>query len=160
MTKFDDIIEVILEHEGGYVNDPKDLGGETKYGITKRFYPDLDIKNLSKDEARKIYYEDYWLRFKVPEIPDQLKHIYFDMCVNQGVGTAVKIIQKALNSKGANLKVDGGLGPNTIKTLHEKKICKDRLTCYRLKHYYDLVNKKPEQERFLFGWFRRAKSLT
>ena len=46
---FNKIIEKVLEHEGGYVNDPTDLGGETKYGITKRFYPDVDIKNLTKD---------------------------------------------------------------------------------------------------------------
>ena len=53
-TTFDEIIEIVLEHEGGYVNDPKDLGGETKYGITKRFYPDVDIKNLTKEEAEAL----------------------------------------------------------------------------------------------------------
>ena len=51
-TQFDEIIDHVLEHEGGYVNDPKDLGGETKYGITKRFYPDVDIKNLTKEDAK------------------------------------------------------------------------------------------------------------
>ena len=86
---FNEIIEKVLEHEGGYVNDPTDLGGETKYGITKRFYPDVDIKNLTKEQAKEIYYKDYWIRYKVPEVPDHLRHIYFDMCINQGVGTAV-----------------------------------------------------------------------
>ena len=52
-TTFDEIIEKVLEHEGGYVNDPDDLGGETKYGITKRFYPDVDIKNLTIDGAKE-----------------------------------------------------------------------------------------------------------
>ena len=56
---FDEIIEQVLEHEGGYVNDPKDLGGETKYGITKRFYPDVDIKNLTIDGAKEIYKKEY-----------------------------------------------------------------------------------------------------
>ena len=59
MKSFEEIINKVLEHEGGYVNDPTDLGGETKYGITKRFYPDLDIKNLTKEEAKQIYYNDY-----------------------------------------------------------------------------------------------------
>ena len=53
LTTFNNIIEVVLQHEGGYVNDPNDLGGETKYGITKRFYPDVDIKNLTKEAPIK-----------------------------------------------------------------------------------------------------------
>ena len=54
LTEFKDIIKVTLKHEGGYVNDPKDLGGETNMGITKRFYPDLDIKNLTVEYATEI----------------------------------------------------------------------------------------------------------
>ena len=156
LTKFDDIIDIVIKHEGGYVNDPKDLGGETKYGITKRFYPDVDIKKLTVAEAKQIYYDDYWVKNKVPQMPDNLKHIYFDMCINQGKGTAVKVLQRAVNSKGGDLEVDGGLGPKTIEAINKYKPCDNRTRCYRLKHYYDLVNKKPEQEKFLFGWFRRA----
>ena len=61
-----------------------------------------------------------------------------------------------MNAKGADLKVDGGFGPSTLEAIHKHKPCDNRVRCYRLKHYYDLVNKKPEQEKFLFGWFRRA----
>ena len=114
-TTFDEIIDGVLEHEGGYVNDPKDLGGETKYGITKRFYPDVDIKNLTVKEAKQIYYDDYWVKNKVPQMPDNLKHIYFDMCINQGKGTAVKVLQRAVNSKGGDLEVDGGINPARAK---------------------------------------------
>ena len=60
LTTFDEIIEVTLHHEGGYVHDPKDLGGETNYGIAKRFYPDVDIKNLTEEGAKEIYKKDYW----------------------------------------------------------------------------------------------------
>ena len=155
-TTFDEIIDGVLKHEGGYVNDPKDLGGETKYGITKRFYPDVDIKNLTKEDAKKIYYDDYWVKNKVHKLPDNLKYIYFDMCINQGRGTAVRVLQRAVNSKGGALEVDGGLGPMTLKAINKYKPCDNRVRCYRLKHYYDLVNKRPEQEKFLFGWFRRA----
>ena len=156
MSKFDEIIEGVLKHEGGYVNDPTDLGGETNYGITKRFYPDVDIKNLTEEGAKEIYKKDYWDKNKVDDLPDDLKHIYFDMCVNQGRGTAVRVLQRAINGKGGKIAVDGGFGPGTKGALAKYKPSVERVRCYRLKHYYDLVNKKPEQEKFLFGWYRRA----
>ena len=159
LVEFDDIIEVVLHHEGGYVNDPDDPGGETNFGIAKRSHPDVDIANLTKEGAKEIYYEDYWCGNKVPHMPDDLKHIYFDMCVNQGRGRAVKILQRACNAKGADLAVDGGFGPGTKGALETYKPSLERVRCYRLKHYYDLVNRKPEQERFLFGWFKRALSV-
>ena len=159
LISFDEIIGITLHHEGGYVHDPKDLGGETNYGIAKRFYPEVDIKNLTKEEAKDIYRRDYWIRNKVEELPENLRHIFFDMCVNQGRGTAVKILQRACNAKGADLAIDGGLGPKTEETIKTYKPSLDRVRCYRLKHYYDLVNRKPEQERFLFGWYKRAISI-
>jgi lysozyme family protein len=81
------------------------------------------------------------------------------MCVNQGRGTAVKILQRACNAKGADLAIDGGMGPGTKNAIETYKPSTERVRCYRLKHYYDLVNAKPEQERFLFGWFKRAISI-
>ena len=159
LKEFDDIIEITLEHEGGYVNDPNDLGGETNFGIAKRFYPDVDIENLTKDEAKDIYRRDYWDKNKVDDMPEQLRHIYFDMCVNQGKGTAVKVLQRACNSKKADLKVDGGLGPMTLAAIQKYNPSLPRVRCYRLKHYYDLVNRKPEQEKFLFGWYRRTMEV-
>ena len=106
LISFDEIIDITLKHEGGYVHDPKDLGGETNFGIAKRFYPEVDIKNLTKEEAKDIYRRDYWVRNKVEELPENLRHIFFDMCVTQGRGTAVKILQRACNAKGADLAVD------------------------------------------------------
>jgi|TARA_B100001971_G_scaffold39309_1_gene34387 lysozyme family protein len=156
MSKFDEIIEGVLKHEGGYVNDPTDLGGETNYGITKRFYPDVDIKNLTKEGAKEIYRKDYWDKNKVDDLPDNLKHFFFDCCVNQGRGTAVKILQSAINGKGGDLTVDGGFGPGTKAALDKYTPELERCRMYRVKHYMDLVARKPEQERFLYGWFRRA----
>ena len=154
LTRFDDIIEVVLHHEGGYVNDPDDPGGETNFGIAKRSHPDVDIKNLTKDGAKEIYYQDYWMKNRVPQMPDDLKHIYFDMSINQGRGRDVKILQKAANAKGANLKVDGGLGPKTIGALNGVEL--ERVRAYRIKYYADLVTRKPDLEKFYFGWFRRG----
>ena len=159
LTEFNDIIEVVLHHEGGYVNDPDDPGGETNFGIAKRSHPDVDIANLTKRGAKEIYKETYWDKNKVESLPVYLRHIYFDMCVNQGKGTAVKILQRATNAKGADLKVDGGMGPMTLSAINKYSPELDRVRCYRLKHYYDLVNGKPEQERFIFGWYKRAMEV-
>ncbi len=156
-TTFEEIIEQVLEHEGGYVNDPKDLGGETNFGITKRFYPDVDIKNLTKEQAKEIYKRDYWDKNRIESLPRELWHIFFDMCVNMGRGTAVKILQRAANSRGRNIKVDGGLGPATIGALKGVEV--ERVRAYRVKYYSDLVTKKPEQDKFYFGWFRRATEV-
>jgi len=156
MSKFDEIIEVVLEHEGGYVNDPKDPGGETNYGIAKRSHPDVDIKNLTKEGAKKIYKEVYWDKNKVESLPEDLWHIYFDMCVNQGKSRAVKIIQRAVNGKGGSLTVDGGMGPMTIAAIGKSNVELDRVRAYRVKYYADLVTRKPDLERFYFGWFKRA----
>ena len=154
MKTFNEIIEKVLEHEGGYVNDPKDLGGETKYGITKRFYPDLDIKNLTIEQAKEIYKKDYWDKNRIESLPQELWHIFFDMCVNMGRRTAVKILQRAAVNKGKDIEVDGGLGPKTIAAL--KGVELDRVRAYRVKYYVDLITNKPEQEKFYLGWFRRS----
>jgi lysozyme family protein len=156
MSKFDEIIEVVLEHEGGYVNDPKDPGGETNFGIAKRSHPDVDIKNLTKEGAKEIYKEVYWDKNKVESLPEELWHIYFDMCVNQGKSRAVKIIQRAVNGKGGSLTVDGGMGPMTITAIGKSRVELDRVRAYRVKYYVDLVTRKPDLERFYFGWFKRA----
>jgi lysozyme family protein len=154
LIEFEDIIEVVLKHEGGYVNDPKDPGGETNFGIAKRSHPDEDIENLTKDKAKEIYKKHYWDRNKVERLSENLRHIYFDMCVNQGKNRAVKILQRAANAKGARLKVDGGIGPKTIAAMEGVEL--DRVRAYRIKYYADLVTRKPDLERFYFGWFRRA----
>ena len=78
------------------------------------------------------------------------------MWVNKGRGAAVKILQRAINGNGGNISVDGGFVSGTKAALAKHTPELDRVRCYRVKHYYDLVNKKPEQERFLFGWYRRA----
>tara|TARA_R100000008_G_scaffold49230_1_gene29375 strand:- start:593 stop:1072 length:480 start_codon:yes stop_codon:yes gene_type:complete len=155
LVEFDDIIEKVLEHEGGYVDDPTDAGGETKYGISKRAYPDEDIKELTIERAKELYKRDYWDRYRTSDLPDRLRHIYVDMCINMGGGRAIKILQEACNSKNANkIDVDGGIGPATIKAA--SNVEPFRLRAYRVMFYAELVMKKPEQERFWVGWFRRS----
>ena len=153
-TTFEEIIEQVLEHEGGYVNDPHDAGGETNFGIAKRFYPDVDIKNLTKEQAKKIYHQDYWRPAKCDDVPPRLRHIYFDMCVNFGRSGAVKVLQRAANAKGAGLIVDGKIGPKTINSLD--KVKEGRVRAYRVLKFAKIVIDKPEQEKFWYGWYKRA----
>ena len=157
LTSFNEIIEETLKHEGGYVNDPNDLGGETNFGIAKRFYPTVDNKNLTKEQAKKIYHQDYWRTAKCDEIPSHLRHIYFDMTVNFGRSGAVKVLQRAANSKKAKLEVDGKIGPKTLTVIQKLNI--DRVRAYRVLRFADIIHRKPEQERFWVGWFRRATQV-
>ena len=155
LTTFDEIIEKVLEHEGVYVDDPTDSGGETKYGLSKRAYPDEDIKALTVERAKELYKRDYWDRFRVSQLPSRIRHIYVDMCINMGGGRATKILQEACNSKNSyKIDVDGGIGKDTIKA--SANLEDFRLRAYRVMFYAELVMKKPDQERFWVGWFRRS----
>lgn len=157
MNTFDDCIKHVLKHEGGYVNDPTDLGGETNFGISKRAYPDLDIKELTEEDAKAIYKKDYWDRYKIEKMPEDLRYIYFDMVLNMGYRNAAKVMQRAANAKNPaseRIQVDGKVGPATRKAM--KKVELDRVRSERVLHYARLVFKKPEQHKFWFGWFRRS----
>lgn len=96
---FDICVEHVLRWEGVYSNDPKDPGGETKYGISKRAYPDLDIKALTKEKAKGIYFVDYWQAVGADKMPDGLNLLAFDTAVNCGVKRArVWSMDKSLNT--------------------------------------------------------------
>jgi len=154
--EFNEIIEKVLEHEGGYVNDKDDLGGETKYGITKRFYPHLNIKKLTREQAKEIYYKDYWIPSKAHKLPEHLRYPYFDCVVNTGQRRAVKILQQACNNKNTfEIKEDGLIGAATISAC--KKLEEDRFVSYRILFYSLLISENPTQEKFWYGWYKRAK---
>ncbi len=157
--KFGDAIKVILKHEGGYVNDSDDPGGETNMGISKRAYPEIDIKRLTEAEATAIYYDDYWRPARVEDVPENLRLIYFDMVVNMGKRRATKILQESISAKGIKTSVDGLIGPNTIANAKKSGLEPGRLRSYRVKYYADLVNRKPNLEKFWYGWYRRAKQV-
>ena len=148
-------ITKVIGREGGYVNDPDDPGGETKYGISKKAYPKVDIKNLTLDDAVEIYKDEYWLPTKVERLPDKLQGQYFDMVVNQGIAKSVKILQRACNGKNKDkIEVDGKIGPNTIKAA--RKLESDRLRAYRIMEYSRLAMTRPKLEKYYYGWVRRA----
>lgn len=92
--------------EAGYVNNRNDPGGETKYGISKRSYPDEDIKNLTEERAKELYFRDFWSRLDGDKLYDGVAYQLFDFAVNSGIETAVRYFQRALN-----VADDGHWGP-------------------------------------------------
>ena len=94
---FKEALLFVFKWEGSYVNDPDDPGGETKYGISKRAYPSLDIQSLTPTDAARIYYEDYWAKAGCSELDYPLNVVVFDSAVNCGVGRALYWLRKAKN---------------------------------------------------------------
>lgn len=105
---FDLAFDRLMGHEGGYVNDPRDPGGETNWGISKRSYPTVDVKNLTRDGARAIYRRDFWDRINGDRLHDGVAFQIFDFAVNSGIETAVRALQRALD-----VADDGHWGPRS-----------------------------------------------
>lgn len=114
----DDAIAFVMrpDIEGGYVNDPRDPGGETNYGISKKAYPNEDIKNLTPQRAHEIYRDDYWnpVAGRIVDIAPRLAFLVFDSSVNQGKGAAARMLQGVLRASQ-----DGIIGPKTLEALQE-----------------------------------------
>ena len=89
---FETALKFVLKWEGGYSNDPNDPGGETKYGISKRSYPELDISKLTLKQAKEIYYQNYWLKIGCDELPYPFNIVVFDTAVNMGRRRAMEFL--------------------------------------------------------------------
>lgn len=107
---FNTAFDRLLGHEGGYVNHPNDPGGETNWGISKRSYPQLNIKTLTREQARTIYRKDFWDRVHGDKLHDGVAFQVFDIAVNSGIETAVRMLQRALD-----VADDGHFGPVSLK---------------------------------------------
>ena len=150
---FDKYFERLIGHEGGYVNHPKDPGGETKFGITKRTYPHLDIANLTLAEAKAIYKRDFWDRAKLDQFPAGLAFDVFDAAVNSGIGQSIRFLQRALN-----VADDGIVGPMTLAAMQrqDEEVVQARFNGERL----EFMTKLTTWDSFGRGWARRiAKNL-
>ena len=166
MDLFNKFIAVILKNEGGYVNHPADPGGETRYGIAKRFFPNEDIKNLTISRARELYYSHFWKPMKLEGINDEELALHiFDFGVNAGRGRSVKLIQGIVGAK----PIDGICGPITKGRINSftpiDKCCNEKAISYsaldlfkegRVHYYKNLANRKPELKVFLKGWLNRV----
>jgi len=145
-------LAVILKKEGGYVNDPHDAGGETNMGISKRAFPDVDIKNLDVELASAIYKKYYWNQVKADQLPEGLDLVVFDGAVNSGPAQSAKWLQKALG-----IKADGVIGPVTLVALQDAPIASliDKVLDQRLAFLKSL----PTWSRFGKGWEARVEDI-
>jgi len=144
---FDTAFEVIIGHEGGYVWDKNDPGGETKYGISKRAYPNEDIKNLTLDRAKFLYKRDYWDAVDAESMPGAARLMVFDCAVNTGVGMAKKLLQRAVGTKD-----DGIIGPKTRAAISATPDLAMKFAGYWLQYYTDLSG----WPTYGKGWTRRV----
>lgn len=158
---FEHAIQKVLADEGGYVNHKNDKGGETNFGISKRSYPDVDIKNLTVEQAKDIYYRDFWQKGPYDKLAcGPLAEKVFNTAVNAGNSRAFKLLQQAANACGAKLVIDGVVGPKTIAAINSLD-GKEVLEQYRIEQanfYYSIVARDPNQRVFLKGWLARAAS--
>lgn len=140
----------------GYVNDPQDRGGETKFGVAKNANKDLDITRLTWEQAKAVYFVRYWLAGKCDQLPARLAVLHFDGCVNHGTNRANMFLQRAV---GVN--ADGAIGPVTlakVKAANQmtllNSVCNQREQFYRA-----IVTKNPSQAKYLTGWLRRITEM-
>jgi len=165
---FEQAIELVLSHEGGFQNHPEDrgnwTGGQvgvgqlkgTRWGISAMAYPELDIANLTRTQAIEIYRRDYWKRAGCDKLPDFLRYPYFDVAVNSGPGTAARLLQQA-----AGVTPDGVLGPVTLAAVaarDPRELTEDFLWL-RGEFFADLARRVPSQRAFLPGWILRLTAV-
>jgi lysozyme family protein len=160
-VKFERAVKRVLEFEGGYSNDPVDAGGETKFGISKRSYPNVDIKNLTIEDAKFIYYRDFWepqlyRDFESAELAEKV----FDLAVNVGTNRAHTLLQRALRAVGSPVKEDGVLGKITLAAVNSanETALLAALRSEAAGYYRSIVTKNAGQNRFINGWLKRAYS--
>lgn len=148
---FDTAFTKLIGHEGGYVNDPRDPGGETKFGISKRAYPDVNIASLTLDDARAIYRRDYWDRARCDQLPPQVAFQVFDTAVNSGIGQAIRFLQRAVG-----VADDGQVGPLTMASVRrmDPEAVAARFNGQRL----DFMTRLSTWDTFGKGWARRIAS--
>jgi len=146
---FASAMTILLAVEKGYVVDE---GGETKFGISKRSYPDEDIPNLTIQRATDIYWNDYWMPCKCGKLPWPLSLYVFDSAVNQGQGTAKKMLQQALG-----VTVDGVIGNKTLFAAgRSSKWHAAKFMAIRCFKYTDTRNADNNE----LGWFTRLFEVT
>ena len=183
MQTVTDIAREIVAREGGYVNDPDDPGGATKYGVTiatmRRLGLDLtgdgrvseaDIRRLTRDKAEEIFVEHYFRRPRIADLPEALQPSVFDMYVNAG-SNAVRILQRLLNEMGEGLSVDGALGAITIAAAHRAAdrapdLIADAYGIARRNYYYSIADSRPASRKYARrrdggkgGWITRAEEF-
>lgn len=169
-----DIINSIIAAEGGYVNNSKDSGGPTKYGITiatlscwlGRRASIEEVKKLTKENAYNIYFNKYYIDTNISDLPVVIQPIMLDITINSWIKVATVMLQKAINmlNNDSAIEIDGKLGKRTIK--ESEKLCTikpkelvNTIVSLRKDFYNHIVANTPSQKVFLAGWLNRANSF-
>ena len=153
---FDTCLNMLLKHEGGYVNHPEDPGGMTNLGVTKRTYDEFHgtdineegMRNLEKSDVEPIYRSNYWNRCRCQDLPSGVDWAVFDFAVNAGTGRAAKALQQAVEAEQ-----DGSIGPLTLMKVKDHEVVNiiNRIAIYREQFYRSLST----FDTFGKGWIRR-----
>lgn len=168
MNTFELALKNTLMWEGGFVDDPKDPGGMTYKGISRRYHPNwegwkyVDRREFQEADrcVENFYRLNFWLPLRLDEVPERVAPLIFDTAVNIGTNSAARLVQKALNVCGMDLEVDGIIGQKTLRALKETDLEKFAVIFrgYRIAHYVNLTERVSSNSRFLYGWLRRAFS--
>ena len=146
---FDQVFDKLINHEGGYVFNPHDPGGETKFGISKRSYPHLDIHSLTLADAKTIYRRDFWDRAQCDKLHPDLAFDLFDGAVNSGIGQAIRWLQRAVG-----VADDGVVGPLTLASINRENDTSAIRARYN-GHRLDFMTRLSTWDVFGKGWARR-----
>jgi len=145
---FDQAFDKLISHEGGYVDNPNDPGMETKFGISKRSYPDIDIKALTLDSAKAIYKRDYWDRAQCDSLPPAVSFQVFDAAVNSGIGQSIRFLQRAVG-----VVDDGSVGPLTLAAIQRRD--SSEVVAHFNAERLEFMTRLSTWETFGKGWARR-----
>lgn len=156
-TDWEKAIAFTLRMEGGdqVENDPNDPGGKTKFGISQKAFPDLNIDDLTLEAAKAIYRKNYWEACRCDELPSDLAICVFDTAVNQGVGKAKRLLQICLD-----VVVDGVIGDKTIAAAFKAgPTITRKFLANRMAEYARLMAAKPTLLNFAVNWSYRVLRL-
>lgn len=164
---FDEAMDFVFRWEGGLCEDKNDAGGITNYGICLRFLKSVDpkatqedIKNMTKDRAKDLFYKYFWLPCRCDELPDKVAFVLFDTAINTGVRQASKFLQRVVR-----VKDDGKVGRDTVNAVkeyvekHGEATLVSEFLKKRSQFYKNIVVNNPSQKVFLKGWLNRTTAL-
>lgn len=146
--RFEQAFERLLGFEGGLVDDARDAGGLTKWGISQRALPGVDIATLTREDAARIYRERYWVAVQADRLPEALRYAVFDAAVHSGVSRSIRWLQQALG-----VAVDGQLGPLTRLAALQAPVERTRARLLGLR--LEALTAMPDWSAFGRGWARR-----
>lgn len=176
MANFNLALSKVLSHEGGYVNDSNDLGGETYKGIARSSHgswPDWKIIDQSRKDksfpvnladnvnlqqsVEQFYLKTFWQPLKADQIQNQTSsESVFDFAVNSGIATSIRLVQSIVGTK-----IDGIIGKQTLNKINSIDFgyFQAVFTVSKIDHYMAIIKKRPLNKKYLYGWIIRALSF-